>query len=111
MDRRKAIPPTKEALSQVVKRANYAALSWENCGQPFQTLPSPEQHGWIGEQFLPVACNTAPAPSSVLQLVKCSCKGSCATRVCSCKKKSFSAQTCVNVLTTSVLTETSLVCY
>ena len=83
------LPPTKDALSQVIKRANYVALSWKNCGQPFQTLPSPEQHGWVkvGEQLLPVACNTAPAPSSVMQLVKCSCKGLCATRVCSCKKQ------------------------
>ena len=89
MDRRKAIPTTKDALSQVIKRANYVALSCKNCGQPFQTLPSPEQYGWIkvGEQLLTVACNTAPAPSSVKQLVKCSCKGSCATRVCSCKKQ------------------------
>ena len=43
------LPPTctTDALSQVIKRANYVALSWKNCGQPFQTVQYPEQHGWI----------------------------------------------------------------
>ena len=67
---------TKAALQQMIKRANYVALVWKECGSPYPDLPEPTSHGCSqdGER---------------LELVKCGFRGSCTTLSCSCRKPSL----------------------
>ena len=39
------LPPTKAALEQMIKRANYVALVWKECGTPCPDIPSPTSYG------------------------------------------------------------------
>ena len=56
-------------------------------------LPSIEMSGWIVEQgiYIPERCILLPAPSCVMDLVKCTCKGLCDPdkNLCSCTKNGF----------------------
>ena len=47
---------------------------------------NPEDWGWLQENnvFYPIVTDQSPAPDSLLQLIKCGCKGNCATRACTC---------------------------
>lgn len=85
------LPPTKAALEQMIKRANYVALVWKECGTPCPDIPPPTSQGWIqdGDRLQAVPTTLPPAPKAVLELIKCNCKGSCITMSCSCKKHSL----------------------
>ena len=82
------LPPTKAALEQMIKRANYVALVWKECGTSCPDIPAPTSHGWIhdGDRLQAVPTTLLPAPRAVLELIKCGCRGSCITMSCSCKK-------------------------
>lgn len=82
-----AIPPTKQALLQHVKRANYQAAIWKRADKAMMEAPAPVGHGWVMEQDeLSVLWTTADmAPPDVLKLVKCNCsKKKCVDQRCSC---------------------------
>lgn len=85
------LPPTKAALEQMIKRANYVALVWKECGSPYPDLPAPTSHGWSqdSERLQAIPTTLPPAPKVVLELVKCGCKRSCTTFSCSCRKHSL----------------------
>ena len=85
------LPQTKAALQQMIKRANYIALVWKECGSPYPDLPAPTSHGWSqdGERLQAIPTTLPPAPKAVLELVKCGCRGSCTTLSCSCRKHSL----------------------
>ena len=82
------LPPTKTALVQMIDRSNYVALIWKQCVVASPALPDPKQHGWYqdGAQSVPTPTTALPAPQSILELVKCRCKGNCTSRTCSCRK-------------------------
>ena len=81
----------KAALEQMIKRANYVALVWKECGSPCPDIPPPTSHGWIQDdnRLQAVAITLPPAPMAVLELIKCCCRGSCIKLCCSCKKHSL----------------------
>jgi len=75
------IPPTREALIPAVKRAKFCASIWIQDDKAIPIITSPIGHGWIVEddQLRPVTCEIPCAPSSLLELIKCSCiKNRCA---------------------------------
>lgn len=84
------LPPTKAALHQSILRAHHQSWIWnhDNIANP-ERLP-PENYGWMLENdnsrdFQPRMTTLPPAPTAIIELVKCSCsKSRCASR-CSCK--------------------------
>ena len=79
------LPPTKAALENHLKRANYQAFIWKHALEPNMDQ-APDGQGWQqkGDQLEIYWTDQAPAPDAVMKLVCCGCKGSCATRRCSC---------------------------
>ena len=77
----------RAALEQMIKRANYVALVWKECGTPCPDIPLPTSHGWVkdGNRLQAVPATLLPASKAVLELIKCGWKGSCITMSCSCK--------------------------
>ena len=71
----------------MIKRANYVALVWKECGASWPDLPALTSHGWSqdGDRLQAILTTLLPAPKAVLELVKCGCKGNCITMSCSCK--------------------------
>ena len=56
-------------------------------------LPELEQNGWevnLNGGYKPAMCLKDPAPSAVLELIKCRCRHSCNSANCSCLKNSLS---------------------
>ena len=85
------LPPNADCLALHAQRANFQAAVWRRCLTPIMSAPSPVGHGWkididVDQPSLSVDwMNTPPAPSSLAQLVKCSCKkGSCSSNRCKC---------------------------
>lgn len=85
------LPLTRAALEQMIKRANYVALVWKECGTPCPDIPLPTSHGWVqdGNRLQAAPTTLLPAPKTALELIKCRFKGSCIPMSCSCKKHSL----------------------
>lgn len=49
---------------------------------------SPTEWGWriVDGKYIPKQTDIAPAPAKLLELIRCGCKGDCATKRCVCKK-------------------------
>lgn len=79
------LPPTKEALENHLKRANYQSFIWKHALQT-EVNQSPDGQGWQQKngQLEIYWTNQALAPQAVMELICCRCKGSCQTRRCSC---------------------------
>ena len=79
------LPPTKEALENHLKRANYQSFIWKHALQT-EVNQSPDGQGWQQKNGQLEICwtNQAPAPQAGMELICCCCKGSCQTRCCSC---------------------------
>ena len=45
------LPPTQESLKQVIYRAHFQALIWQNDIVPNPDIPSPENYGWKLEKW------------------------------------------------------------
>lgn len=67
-------------------------------------------NGWYNDAetmtLRPITSSILPAPASIIELVKCQCKGKCHTKLCSCKGNSLpyklivpcaSVKTCVRI--------------
>lgn len=83
------LPPTRATLRNHTLRAHYQAMVWANDIIPKPVLPSPLNYGWTldGTTYTAVTSDLPPAPSAVVELVKCGCTTSvCATSSCSCRK-------------------------
>ena len=86
------LPPTSDSLLQHFKRVNYQTLVWRKALTANQQLPEPaEGNGWVRDGcFLrPFFMTKEPAPSSLLELTTCGCKGGCQNN-CSCKNSGMS---------------------
>ena len=86
-----SLPPNGDCLALHAQRANYQAAIWRRCMTPIMSVPSPLSHGWKADTnsdppSLAVEwMKTPPAPSSLVQLVKCGCKkGSSTSKRCNC---------------------------
>ena len=81
------LPPTRDALRNHVKRANYQAAIWKHALKGKADIPSPDGHGWtLCDNTLQVHWMDAePAPHALMQLASCGCKTECGTRRCSCR--------------------------
>ena len=56
------LPPTEAALHQMIKHANYVALVWKSCNEPFPNFPVPTLHGWkLDEDRLQAVPITLPS--------------------------------------------------
>ena len=83
------LPPTKDALHHAIMRSHFQMMVWNNDIEPNPELPSPSEYGWDLKDgvWVPVMSTQAPAPISILQLVKCGCsKERCSTNRCQCRK-------------------------
>ena len=80
------LPPTRAALLPHIIRANYIAMRDKSYVSSSPELPDLEMNGWRSEKgvYLPILCLSPPAPSAVIELIKCGCKTGCSSR-CSCK--------------------------
>src|SRR5271163_337784 len=67
-------------------------MIWKKATDSHQLLPSPSDYGWNFDEttksFLPVRCLLAPAPTAMLDLVKCGCKIGCKGN-CSCRNNTI----------------------
>lgn len=86
------LPPTKAALTEHILRAHYQAMIWLLADAPNLNLPSSTKYGWNEEnnQYMPKVSELPPAPTAVIELVKCGCgKSRCLTEASACKKHSL----------------------
>ena len=82
------LPLTESALLHHLKRANYQTYIWKNALQATIPIQEPEGEGWkVTDGHLEIVwTDLPPAPEGVMELFCCGCKGTCATRRCSCLK-------------------------
>ena len=94
------LPPTTDAFELHLKRAHYQVLIWKqaDCLEPH--LPSPDKMGWVtvsedGSKLVPLLMTKEPIPKACKEIISCSCKSSCTTLRCGCKKaKLFCSGVC-----------------
>ena len=88
-----ALPPTREAFIENMKRAHFQAALWRSISVNPEL--SPEENGWKRDTANKTLCptslpdNTKPAPDYILEIIKCGCKTDtpCSTKKCSCRVK------------------------
>lgn len=86
-----AIPPTREALRQHIKRAAYqAGFCWGQMMICTPDLPSPSEWGWVqSDNGWKIYWTTLPeATEACRQLITCGCKKGCRGQ-CKCVKASL----------------------
>ena len=56
---------------------------------------NPEDWGWKnkGGKLFPITTSLPPASAKLLEVIKCSCKASCDTRRCTCRKNNLQCST------------------
>ena len=88
------LPPTVGSLIPHLKRVSYTSMRDKSYRSAKPLLPPIEENGWdiVDGFYHPVKSLLPPAPSAVLELVKCSCKGRCdpEKKQCSCVKNRLS---------------------
>ena len=79
-----ALPPTKAALQQHIRRASLqGGHHWGRTTMPYRQMPSPSEWGWTcPEQWRPLWTNLPEASASCPELLKCQCRSRC--RDCKC---------------------------
>ena len=83
------LPPTRGALLPHIARSNYMAMRDKSYTASMVQLPQLDENGWevdLKGEYKPVRCLKEPAPTAVLELIKCGCRGSCDSASCSCLK-------------------------
>ena len=88
-DRVSTQPPTQGAWTEHIRRAHVHANIWHQDMVLTPTCVNPLTLGWryLYQKLVPVLSRVAPAPVSVLQIVRCNCQTSKCTRRCSCRVK------------------------
>ena len=84
-----AIPPTKAALCEHIKRVAYqAGHCWGQTLRSEPSLPSPDEWGWQKsdtQTWQPLWTKLPEASKAIQELIKCKCMKGCKTN-CKCKK-------------------------
>ncbi len=86
------LPPTSDALAKHILRVNYQAYIWKHALIATQEKPpTPDRHGWlITDNKLKIDWTDKEcAPSAILELMSCGCKGNCSNNRCGCKKSTL----------------------
>ena len=86
------LPPTLDALTLHLKRANYQAFIWKHSCQPLLSLPSPIGNGWMRDEnnmMQHEMMSNKPVPDVVAELTHCTCKKGCQTNQCRCRKSNL----------------------
>ena len=89
------LPPTERAAHFHALRVHLQVTQWKNLSL---TCLNPKDWGWKEKNgvMIPTKTDLEPAPSWLLQVVRCNCKtesrNPCGTRLCSCRKNGL---TCV----------------
>ena len=83
------LPPTKGALLKTIKRAHYQSIVWHRCNLANQSLPPPTNYGWSVKDgyYEPIASLDNFAPSNLANFIRCNCKVSKCSGVCSCRSQ------------------------
>ena len=79
------MPPTESAAIQHTLRVYYQCTVWK----PLRDFSfDPCLWGWVIEEgvYTPLQSSQECAPSNLLQFIRCKCKNSCSSNLCSCKK-------------------------
>ena len=86
-----SLPPTSAATAFHALRVYYQIQVWLNLGDKLNVL----DWGWkmSNGKLCPIHTDLPPAPSGVLQVIRCGCKGDCASFRCSCKKHGLECST------------------
>ena len=83
------MPPTMGALKQHILRAHIEARVWGQAAVAEQKLLDPLKNGYYKdsscENLKPTTTDVLPAPEAIVELVRCQCKGNCASNRCSCR--------------------------
>ena len=82
------LPPTLATIFPHIQRANFVTKRDKSYITPKPELPNIEDNGWNlneDDEYQPIHCILPPAPTAVVELVKCGCKIKCTGR-CSCQK-------------------------
>ena len=45
-----SMPPTKDALTYNLQKANYQTAIWKKADTPLIDVPPPEVHGWLSDE-------------------------------------------------------------
>ena len=85
------LPPTLGALKQHILRAHVQARVWGQAVVYQQEPLEPTENGYHRDsndaQLKPTTTDLPPAPEGIVEMVKCQCKGNCASNRCSCKSR------------------------
>ena len=89
-----ALPPTKEAFLENVKRAHFQAYLWRNLNSTLAPALNPEEFGWqkdmSNRSLTPIHLpeNAKLVPDYIQKMIRCGCKSAtpCNSRKCSCKE-------------------------
>lgn len=84
-----SIPPTKAALLQHIKRAQYAANILMNSTSSIINKFQITDYGWQStglNELKPIMTTEEAAPKEILENVSCKCKSGCETLKCSCRR-------------------------
>ena len=79
-----SIPPTSAAAKYHSMRVYYQVQCWTNA----DTDLLPTEWGWYerNNKLFPFKTDLAPAPASLLKVIKCNCKANCDSKRCTCRK-------------------------
>jgi hypothetical protein len=85
---------SKNTLKPHIQRVNFILKRDKSYKESRPILPHPKDNGWEQKadgKLEPVRCLNKPVLQTVLELVKCGCKGSCRGKDnCSCHKNGLS---------------------
>ena len=85
------LPPTSNAAKFQSLRVYVQVQNW--IGN--DSRHNPEDWGWTNKngKLFPITTSLPAAPAKLLEVVKCSCKASCDTRRCTCRKNNLQCST------------------
>ena len=79
-----SFPPTSSAAKYHSLRLYLQIREWKKCTDDINYT----EWGWrsAAELLTPIMTDLAPAPQSLLQILRCNCSQDCSSRRCSCRK-------------------------
>jgi hypothetical protein len=81
------LPPTVSATKYHSLRSYLQIMKWKQ----YNSIDA-RKWGWTEKEgeFVPVLTDSAPAPLSILKVIRCQCHGDCSSRKRSCRKNNMS---------------------
>ena len=83
--------PTFGALKYKIFRAHFVTMGLRRSHLTIQGLPPAIDYGWenVDAALVPLLTDSLPAPLALIELSSCSCKSSCTSNKCKCRKNGF----------------------